>query len=149
MKRFKFSLDVVLRYKDQELEKLKLAYADSMHAVHEQQQILEEMISQYTTCNEEYRQRKTSGITIHEATVYQMGLRAQQGKMQAATKRLDELEEIAHQCKQRVIEAKRDISAIEKLREKRVKSYEYAMNKNEELLIDELVSARRASMPSA
>jgi flagellar FliJ protein len=42
-----------------------------------------------------------------------------------------------------VVTAKQDTSSIEKLREKKLDHYKKAMQKNEEAMIDELVSTKR------
>ena len=43
-----------------------------------------------------------------------------------------------------VVEAKKDTSSIEKLREKKLDSYNKAVQKSEEAMIDEFVSTTRA-----
>ena len=42
-----------------------------------------------------------------------------------------------------MVTAKQDTSSIEKLREKKLDHYKKAMQKNEEAMIDELVSTKR------
>ena len=106
MKRFKFSLDSVLSYKQQVLDALKGEHAAILAEVREQEERLEAVRQEYRDCNEEYRQRKAEGIAIMDAKI--------------------------------------DTSSIEKLKEKKLDLYNKAVQKSEEVLIDEFVSSARA-----
>ena len=75
MKKFKFSLDSVLSYKQQVLDSLKGEHAAILAQVREQEDVLEGVWQDYRDCNEEYRQRKLEGITVADAMFYQNGLR--------------------------------------------------------------------------
>ena len=74
MKKFKFSLDSVLSYKQQVLDSLKGEHAAILARVREQEDVLEAVWRDYRDCNEEYRRRKLEGITVADAMFYQNGL---------------------------------------------------------------------------
>ena len=144
MKKFKFSLDSVLSYKEQVLESLQGEHAAILAQVREQEEVLEAVWQDYRDCNEEYRQRKEEGITITDAMVYQNGLRVLERNIQMETEKLEELKKQEEAKRQEVVDAKIDTSSIEKLKDKKLELYNKEVAKSEELLIDEFVSSARA-----
>ena len=144
MKKFKFSLDTVLSYKQQVLEALQGEHALALAAVREQEALLENLWGQYRDYNAEYRRRAEEGLPLTEALMYQNGLRAAEQEIQRETQRLEELRAEEEKRREKVVEAKKDTSSIEKLREKKLDAYHKAEAKSEELFIEEFVSAARA-----
>ncbi|MBD5134325.1 MAG: flagellar export protein FliJ [Clostridiales bacterium] len=144
MKKFKFALDSVLSYKEQVLEALQGEHAAILAQVREQEGVLEAVWQDYRDCNEEYRQRKTEGLSIMDAMFYQNGLRALEADIQRETDKLAELRKQEEAKRQEVVDAKIDTSSIEKLKEKKRELYNKEVAKSEELLIDEFVSSARA-----
>ena len=69
MKKFKFSLDTVLDYKQQVLDALRGEHAVILAQVRAQEEVLEAVWGRYRTYNEEYRVRKAEGLTIIDATL--------------------------------------------------------------------------------
>lgn len=144
MKKFKFSLDSVLSYKQQVLDALKGEHAAILAQVREQEAVLEAVWQEYRDCNEEFRQRKAEGITITDAMFYQNGLRVLERDIQRETDKLEELKKQEEAKRQEVVDAKIDTSSIEKLKEHKLEDYNKAVAKSEEALIDEFVSSARA-----
>ena len=144
MKKFKFSLDSVLSYKQQVLESLQGEHAAILAQVREQEAVLERAWQDYRDCDGEYRQKKEQGITITDAMVYQNGLRVLERDIQRETDRLEELRKKEEKKRQEVVDAKIDTSSIEKLKEHKLEDYHKAEQKAEEVLIDEFVSSARA-----
>ena len=144
MKKFKFSLDSVLSYKQQVLESLQGEHAVILAQVREQEGVLERTWQDYRDCDAEYRQRKAEGITITDAMVYQNGLRVLERDIQRETDRLEELRRKEEKKRREVVDAKIDTSSIEKLKEHKLEDYNKAVQKAEENLIDEFVSSARA-----
>ena len=144
MKKFQFSLESVLSYKQQVLDALKGEHADILAQVHAQEDVLEAAWQEYRDCNEEYSQRKAEGMTITDALVYQNGLRVLERNLQRETDKLEALRKKEEQKRQEVVDAKIDTSSIEKLREHKLEDYNKAVQKDEEKLIDEFVSSAQA-----
>ena len=144
MKKFKFSLDSVLSYKQQVLDSLKGEHAAILAQVREQEDVLEAVWQDYRDCNEEYRQRKAEGITVMDAMFYQNGLRVLEADIQRETDQLEELRRQEEAKRQQVVDAKIDTSSLEKLKDKKLELYNKAVQKSEEALIDEFVSSARA-----
>ena len=144
MKKFKFSLDSVLSYKQQVLDALKGEHAAILAQVHAQEDVLEAAWREYRDCNAEYSQRKAEGMTITDALVYQNGLRVLERNIQRETDKLEELRRKEEKKRQEVVDAKIDTSSIEKLKEHKLEDYNKAVQKDEEKLIDEFVSSAQA-----
>lgn len=144
MKKFKFSLDTVLSYKQQALDALQGEYAEAMAQVRAQEAVLEKLWREYRDCNEDYRDRALEGMPITDALMYQNALRAAELEIQRETKRLEELEAEAERRREKMVDAKKETSSIEKLREKKLDAYHKAEAKSEELFIEEFVSSTRA-----
>ncbi len=144
MKKFKFSLDSVLSYKEQVLEALQGEHAVFLAQVREQEEVLAAAWREYRDCDAEYSRRKAEGIAITDAMVYQNGLRVLERNIQRETDKLEELRKKEDAKRQEVVDAKIDTSSIEKLREKKLEFYNKEVAKSEEVLIDEFVSSARA-----
>ena len=87
--------------------------------------------------------RKLEGIAILDAMKYEQYLRAMERQIQLALEDLAQLQKKEEAKRAEVVTAKQDTSSIEKLREKKLDHYKKAMQKNEEAMIDELVSTKR------
>ena len=145
MKKFKFSLEMVLNYKQQVLESLQGEHAAALSRLREQEQLLERMWREYRAYNEEYCEKKAAGMTISEAMSYQNGLRVLEQQIQRETDRLEELRKDEERKRERVVEARKETASIEKLREKKLQVYQKAVAKSEALFIEEFVSSRNHS----
>mgnify|MGYP002509480044 CR=1 FL=1 len=149
MKKFKFSLDTVLSYKQQVLEALQGEHALALAAVRAQEELLEGIWRQYREYNAEYRRRAEEGLPLTEALMYQNGLRAGEQEIQRETQRLEELQAEEEKKREAVVEAKKDTSSIEKLKEKKLEAYHKAEAKSEEAFIEEFVSTVRVNAANA
>ena len=135
MKKFYFALDTVLRYKEQVLDGLKAEHARALARVRE---LL------HLKCTEEFRQNKQDGITIREIHTYEnylesLGLQIRQKKEQLA-----QLKKKEEAKRNEVVEAKKETSTIDKLKEKKQEAYNKEVQKEEEQFIEEFVVTKRA-----
>ena len=130
MKKFHFSLETVLDYKQQILASLQAEHGAILEA-------------EYQQMDGEFAQRKLEGIAILDAMKYEQYLRAMERQIQLALEDLAQLQKKEEAKRAEVVTAKQDTSSIEKLREKKLDHYKKAMQKNEEAMIDELVSTKR------
>ena len=132
MKKFKFSLDSVLAYKQQVLDALKGEHAAILAQVRDQEKLLEELEAGYRHMNHEFTRHKLSGISIVDAMKYEQYLRAMERQIQEAYEHLAELREQEEAKRNQVVEAKKETSSIEKLKEKKLDAYRKSVQKAEE-----------------
>lgn len=149
MKKFKFSLDTVLAYKQQVLDALQGEHATLLAQVRAQEEVLEQTWATYRAFNEDYRTRKAEGMTISEALLCQNALRAQEMAIQKETDELERIRRLEEQKREEVVEARKDTSSLEKLREKKLDVYQKEIQKSEENFIDEFVASRSVANASA
>ena len=143
MKKFRFSLETVLDYKQEVLSALQTEHAAILARVHAQEDLLEELENYYRELDVEFTERKLEGITILDAMQYEQYLRATERQIEEAVEILERLRAEAEAKRLEVVEAKKDTSSIEKLREKKLDSYNKAVQKSEELIIEEFVTTAR------
>lgn len=145
MKRFRFSLESVLSYKQQELDAKKTEHAAALAAMRRQEEALARVEEAYAQLNQEYREKKATGLMVVEALSFENGLRRLEEEIAREEQRLAEARSREAEKRQRVVEAKQDTSSLEKLREHKLDSYKKEQLKSEEAFIDELVSASWAA----
>lgn len=145
MKKFKFQLDTVLRYKGQVLDTRLQEHGQVLAQVHRQEDVLEEARENLHGYLEEYREKQAIGMTVLDAMKYQMGIEVLERDVQREEEKLQRLRQLEEEKRARVVEAKQETSTLERLREIKQGEYNSALQKEEEKLIDDLVSARRAA----
>lgn len=145
MKKFKFQLDTVLRYKGQVLDTRLQEHGQVLAQVHRQEDVLEEARENLHGYLEEYREKQAMGMTVLDAMKYQMGIEVLERDVQREEEKLQRLRQLEEEKRARVVEAKQETSTLERLKEIKQGEYNSALQKEEEKLIDDLVSARRAA----
>ena len=143
MKKFRFSLETVLDYKQQVLESLQIEHAAIQAKVRAQEERLRGLEEQHWELDAEFSQRKLEGIAILDAMKYEQYLRATERAIEEAEAVLEDLREQEEAKRSEVVEAKKETSSIAKLRERKLDGYNKALRKSEEAMIDELVSTKR------
>jgi flagellar FliJ protein len=143
MKKFQFSLESVLSYKDQVLDALQGEHALLLAKVREQEELIDQLQQQYHDCNEEYRVRKQEGMTVLDATSYQRYLRTLENEITHETQVLEERRHEAENKREEVVNAKMETSSLEKLKDKKFDDYQKAAQKSDELFVEEFVSGNR------
>ena len=144
MKKFKFQLDTVLRYKTQVLDIRLAEHGTALANVRRQEGVLEQAVKHREACEEEYREMKELGLTIAEAMKYETGIEVLQRTVLRETEKLKELRKIEEQRRAALVQAKQETQSLEKLREIKRGEYDSMVAKAEEKEIDDLVMARRS-----
>ena len=143
MKKFRFSLETVLEYKQQVLDSLQAEHGAILAQVRQQEELIEELEAEYRHMSGEFNRRKLEGLSILDAIKYEQVLRAMEREIEEARERLRELQKQAEKKREQVVEAKKETSSIEKLREKKLENYNKTVQKGEEALIEEFVTTKR------
>lgn len=145
MKKFQFSLESVLGYKQQILDAVQIELGTIIALVLQQEEVLRRAEERYTDTNAEFRERKQTGLTIADAMSYELGLRVLEQEIQTETLKLEELRQRESAKRDELIASKVDTASLEKLKEKKLDGYNKALQKSEELFIDEIVSSTYSS----
>lgn len=144
MKKFYFALDTVLRYKEQVLDGLKAEHARILAKVRECERVIEELEKRHRDCTEELRQNKMDGITIREIHTYENYLESLGLQIRQKREYLEQLRRKEEAKRNEVVEAKKETSSIDKLKEKKLEAYNKEVQKEEEQFIEEFVVTKRA-----
>lgn len=142
MKKFRFPLDMVLEYRRQVQDSLQVELGAATAEVRHQEEVLAAARRKYDALKAEYREKTELGLSIAEVRGYQTGLKVQQGVIAAELETLEKLRRKMEAKRRELVNAKLDVSSVEKLREKKLQAYQKDMEKSEEQFIDDLVGAR-------
>lgn len=144
MKKFFFSLDTVLSYKQQVLDSLKAEHARILMKVRECEDAIEKLEAEHRRCVLEFRESRMKGMKISDIHTYENYLDSLGVKIRKKHEELAKLREKEEAKRSEVVEAKKETSSIDKLKEKKFKEYEKAVQKEEEQFIEEFVATKRA-----
>lgn len=144
MKKFFFALDTVLSYKEQVLDGLKAEHARILAKVRECERAIEELEQLHCECTAKFREEKMNGIKISEIHTYENYLEALGLKIRQKYEQLEKLQKREEAKRNEVVEAKKETSSIDKLKEKKRWEYDKEVQKQEEQFIEEFVATRNA-----
>ena len=144
MKKFRFSLETVLDYKQQALDALRAEHGAILAQVRAQEAVIEGLETEHREADEDFTRRKLEGINILDALNYEQYLRALEREIAGERRKLEVLRRREDQKRSQVLEARKETATIEKLKEHKLEDYHKAVQKAEEALIDEFVSSARA-----
>ena len=119
MKKFQFSLESVLVYKPQVLERLQNEHAILIQKMRQQEERLRQMEESYRAWNEEFRQAEMEGITVAEAMRYESGLRFWEKEIAQQRQTVLQCQQEVEQKRRQVVAARQETASIEKLRDKK------------------------------
>lgn len=153
MKKFVFTLDKVLDYKEQVENSLRSEYAQKMERVKKQEQYIDRLNAEFAGCRNEFEGRKKQGCTVNLMVSYDGYLNSLRKKIELEKQQLSELKADAEKKREEMVAAKVETSSFEKLKEKKQIEYEKEAVKKEEQFIEEFVSntanAARREQPAA
>ncbi len=144
MKKFRFSLETVLDYKNQALDALRAEHSAILAQVRAKEAVVEGLEREYSQVDGEFTQRKLEGLTVLDALNYEQYLRALEREVKEEYRKLSLLRRQEEQKRGQVVEARKETATIEKLKERKLEDYRKAEQKDEELRIEEFVSTTRA-----
>ena len=143
MKKFQFNLDTVLHYKQQVMDERQNEYSAALLRAQKQEERLHEAENEYAELNLEFRRAESEGITVAEALRYENGLRFLEMNIRKEELLLEECRKKAEEKRQQLVAARQETSSLEKLKEKKLETYQKEAQKSEELFIEEMVSVTK------
>lgn len=140
MKKFKFSLQKILEIKEQLLKNMK----DELNYLNQQIKRIDGEITclsnKYSETNKEFVEKSSVSMTIGEMSYYKIFMN---NILKDITKKEEEKEIVNKKIeakKHDIIEMNKEISSLEKLKDKELEKYNEGILKSEEIFIDEFVS---------
>lgn len=143
MGKFKFSLESVQRFKDQNLNTIKLEYAAAENAVADQKLNISCLKEEYSEYKAALKLKKESGLSVLEYQSLQSHLMFIQEHIEDEIMKLGELERRASLVRHKMIQAKVESASIESIRDQRLEEFNADEKKKEDAFIEEFVSNKR------
>ncbi|WP_313186541.1 flagellar export protein FliJ [Lacrimispora sp.] len=140
MKKFNFPLNTVLNYKDQVLDNLKSEHAQIVDKVVRQEQKVEELSDRRNDACVRFKAEIGKGIAVNMMREYETYITFMQKKILTEQGVLQKLQRKEEQKREEVVEARKEVVSIEKLKEKKLLQYNKEVLRSEELFIEEFVS---------
>lgn len=142
MKKFSFSLDTVLSYKEQILESLRGEHARILARVRECERDIENLENERYSYGKKLDAERAAGMPIKDIRSYSTYMDALGWKIEQKKAELAKLEIEEEKKREEVVEAKKETSSIEKLKEHKLEEYNKMVQKQEEQFIEEFVSLK-------
>lgn len=139
MKKFEFSLNKLMGYKKQVLDREKNSLAHLRMQQQQMQEEKEQLEARLKKSADEFRELSSKGITVMQITMfkgYHQSLRMQIADLRLA---IEEMEKKVQKQLGVVIDATKEVSSLEKLEEKQLEEYKAKVAKAEEQFISEYV----------
>ena len=130
----------MLDYKTQVLDNLKTEHAAIMQNVNKKQEQIRSLKQELTGYESEFDEVKVAGATIENYRLFDMCIGRMEQIIDEEKERLQVLRRQEDAKKQEVIEAKVDTSRYEKLKDRKLREYQKAVAKADEIFVEEFVS---------
>lgn len=150
MKKFKFTLDKLLDYKGQILDREKNDLAALNVERAEALELKAGLEAELRRKQDEFNRKAAEGISPMEMVVFTNYHNVLRTRIEDTQKEIEELEEKIAKQLNVVTEASKEVKSLEKLEEKQLEDYRFKVQKSEESFIEEYVNgaAVRASLAS-
>jgi flagellar FliJ protein len=145
MKRFAFSLQRLLDYKEQLFDIERGILAEMNVVLNEMRSHLADLQTELRRSSDELNEKYQTGITALEIGSHKVYLTSVGESIVEQQHHIEMQMEAIDRQADKVREAKIEISTIEKLKEKKLEEYNYQAQKEEELFIDEFVRYQSAT----
>ncbi len=142
MKKFNFSLDKVLVYKEKIEENLKIELSEIIAAIEREEGNKRRFEEEHSRYSRELEKEKLSGCTINQIQMYESYLHNITLRIKRLEQVIIELKSQEEKKLEELLEAKKETSSIDKIKEKRYLEHLQQEKKAEEKFIEEFVSNR-------
>lgn len=146
MRRFEFSLQKVLDYRQRREEQALRAFAEAQAQLAQERAVLESLLHEREACLR--RSQRRHRLMMSMLTVEQTYLSALEERIVVQRERVTQAERLLEERRQALLEAQRERKALERLREKQYEQWRQEMLRVEQKALDELATMRAASVPS-
>lgn len=144
MKKFSFNLDTVLDYKGQVLESKQNEHGKAVAAQSEQEKVVNKIKQEYNFNKQQLNEKRMKGLSVIEARTYESYMKHLDDRIKEELQKLETLIQFQEKKRGEVVEAKKETSTIEKLKDKKKAEYDKVVLKKDELFVEEFVSNKMA-----
>ncbi|MCM1523095.1 MAG: flagellar export protein FliJ [Ruminococcus sp.] len=141
MKKFQFTLEKLLDYKDQVLEKekndLAFLHAEKNTALEHEQEIMRNM----KDARDDFNYRAQKGISPMEMFIFKEYHNSLRLSLEETKQEIEKLDVSIEKQTGVVTEASKEVKSLEKLEEKQLEDYRFRLTKADEAFIEEYVNS--------
>ena len=141
---FHFSLEKVLQYKRQIENKRQSEYAEILARLNAKEMKLKAMTEKFQETLAEFDRKKRESCTLENIFLYENYLNSLSEDIKKERVIVEKIQQEAEDYRNILIEAKIDVTGIEKLREKKEIAFQINERKKEENAMEEFVANRRS-----
>lgn len=142
MKKFAFSLEKVLGFKQQTLEVQKNELAALQAQLREVETQIDRLNDEFAVSNQKMVEEMKTGLSVLEIGNYKFYFHAIDLKIKQCLESKYRLEALIAEKKAGILTINSEISGLEKLKEKQLQEYRKSVQKHEEQSMEEFVSQR-------
>lgn len=146
MKKFVFSLEKVLNFKQQTLNVKLNELALFQMKLRELEKEIEDLNNKFADTNRKMVEELQTGLNSNDISIYKMYFNTLNQKIQKYIEDKRQLLEIIAQKRADIVLANSEISGLEKLRDKQLDEYLKSKQKSDELAMDEYVNQVRSTV---
>ena len=146
MKKFMFSLEKVLSFKQQTLNVKMNELGLFQMKLLELEKEINDLNKKFADTNQVMVKSLQTGLNSNDLAVYKLYFNTLNQKIQKLIEDKNRLSEVIAQKKADIIAINSEISGLEKLREKQLAEYLKVVQKSNELAMDEYVNQMRSSV---
>ncbi|HHV31923.1 MAG: flagellar export protein FliJ [Ruminococcaceae bacterium] len=143
MKKFIFSLEKVLGFKQQTLDVKKNELSAMQSKLHELEQEIDDLNRKFTLYNQQMVEAMKEGLSASDISVYKMYFNVLNKKIKKLIEEKSMVLDLISHKKDEIVQVNSEISGFEKLRDKQFAEYMKQVQKSQELAIEEFVSQVR------
>ena len=140
MKKFNFTLQSLKKYNDQMLDSEKSVLGRLRAELAEMQAELDAKTAEYELSIDKLNELVRGGTTAMRLSLHKKYVSSLQQDIYRIKGRMAQKRDEVEQQLQRVIDATKEVSKLEKLEEKQLEEYRYASQKEQEQIIEEFVT---------
>lgn len=145
MKKFVFSLEKVLGFKQQTLDVKKNELSMFQMKLKELEKEIEDLNEKFSSTNRKMVEEMQKGITASDISIYKMYFDSLNQKIQKLIEDKRQLMDVISEKKAGIVQINSEISGLEKLKDKQLETYLKDRQKTEELAIEEFISQGRSA----
>lgn len=142
MKKFNFSLETVLNYKEQTENNIRTEHAAILQQVINQEKKIEEIKQKERSTTDGLNEARSGGFNVLQIQTFEKYLNYLKGELKREHQVLAGLRRREEEKRAALIKARTETKSIDKLKEKRLMEYKKMEAKQEELFIEEIISRR-------
>lgn len=140
MKKFNFSLQKVLEIKEQFLENLKIELSNLNHEYRKIEKHIVELKDKFEVVNNEFIEKSCISVSVGEMMYYKMYMDRILKNIESKEEEKAALMKSIEAKRIEIINMNKEISTLEKLKEKEIEKYNKILEKKEEIFIEEFVA---------